>query len=194
MQQIQWAPRVERDLIYRLYQSDAAGMPDQKLLDEVGYGLLARAQSVLIANRLHLEKTLACPRCEKLLHQQSDLFQCECGFTSDAEPLHRSYKNKQLIGPTIVPYTEAFMRDWHRALGDPRKQMRAIDDLIHRFHLELTETPTRPAAMNFIEGKLYDVKHLILSLAGEEENAARWRTNNEKAVARWGVVRGDEQG
>ena len=46
---IQWAPRVKPGLIRRLYDLDAQGIYDEELIDEVGWGLLARCQSFIDA-------------------------------------------------------------------------------------------------------------------------------------------------
>ena len=40
--QFHWARRVSRAKVRRLYQSDALGLLDRDLLDEVGYGMYAR--------------------------------------------------------------------------------------------------------------------------------------------------------
>ena len=45
----QWARRVRKEKIARLYASDARGIVDAELIDEVGFGLLARCQSILDA-------------------------------------------------------------------------------------------------------------------------------------------------
>lgn len=42
----QWAPRVPQALIRRFSASDARGFYDDVLIDEVGYALLSRCQSV----------------------------------------------------------------------------------------------------------------------------------------------------
>ncbi len=42
----QWAPRLEPQLIRRLYLSDANGMLDEELLEEVSFGLYCRCLSI----------------------------------------------------------------------------------------------------------------------------------------------------
>ena len=39
--------RVPRHKIRRLYESDARGMLDEELLDDVGYGIYARCQDII---------------------------------------------------------------------------------------------------------------------------------------------------
>ena len=45
----QWAPRVPKSKIKRLYELDAKGIYDDELLDDVGYALFARCQSFITA-------------------------------------------------------------------------------------------------------------------------------------------------
>ena len=48
---ITWANRLPRNLIRRLYESDARHIHDNELADEVGYGLYARAKNLIEINR-----------------------------------------------------------------------------------------------------------------------------------------------
>jgi hypothetical protein len=48
VERIQWANRVSQIKIWQLYQSDARGILDEELIDEVGIALYARAQSILL--------------------------------------------------------------------------------------------------------------------------------------------------
>ena len=192
MNEIRWAPRVAPDKIWQLYQSDAMGMLDERLLDAVGYAFLARAQSIIDTNRIHLERIALCPSCGKPVHEENERFECPCGWSMAAQALHQTYKGRQLIGPSIVGFAEAFIRDWNRALDDPHRRMMAIDDLIHRFHWEMIGEPTRPVAVNYIKGKMGEIKRLIWALAGQAmsgeraENMLRWQQNNQKAAEIWG--------
>jgi hypothetical protein len=44
---IRWASRVDPAKIRRLYESDAEGMLDEDLLDDVGYGIYVQCQALL---------------------------------------------------------------------------------------------------------------------------------------------------
>ncbi len=65
--------------------------------------------------------------------------------------------------------------------------MRAIDHLLHRFHWELKNTPTRPLAVNFIDLRLWDVVRFLITLAyPEDDPEARrqyetWLANAQKS-------------
>ncbi len=41
-----WAGRVSRAQILQLYATDAKGIVDEELIDEVGYALLTRCESI----------------------------------------------------------------------------------------------------------------------------------------------------
>ena len=45
-----WSPRVKQRLVRRLYESDAQGLIDEELLDEVGWGLYSRCKDFIEAN------------------------------------------------------------------------------------------------------------------------------------------------
>lgn len=48
-----WARRVQQDLIRRLYASDAKGVQDEELVNEAGYAIYARCESIRIATEAH---------------------------------------------------------------------------------------------------------------------------------------------
>ncbi|HEY3341750.1 MAG TPA: hypothetical protein VGK81_07020, partial [Anaerolineae bacterium] len=57
-----WAPRVKQNLIRRLYETDARGIYDEELIDEVGYALLARCEAFIAAVEASRGK-VTCPAC-----------------------------------------------------------------------------------------------------------------------------------
>ena len=59
---VRWAHRVPRDLIRRLYDSEAAGRLDEALLDDVGTRLALRCESILAIAEAK-RGTVRCPRC-----------------------------------------------------------------------------------------------------------------------------------
>lgn len=188
MKEIRWAPRVPLQWIKRLYASDASGLRDEKLLYEVGWGLAARAQSVIDVNRAHDHGIARCPECgsDSRLHgvmfHHGAVFRCGCGWSMAQKDYHATYRAQQLTGASISPFAHDFLRDWDRAYNDEDAQMRAIDALIHRFHWELEGKAARPCAVNYIEGKLPEVFRLICELARSgtpewEEERRVWEKN-----------------
>ena len=189
---ITWAQRVSRDKIKRLYESDANHMLDYDLLQDVGYAFIARAESIRAVNRLFEFHILVCPSCGKDIHENKDslTYVCDCGWSISERDLKATYQGKQLIGSALIEYADKFIADWNRALNEPGKQMIAIDYLIHRFHWEMTEKPTRPVAVNYIEGSMNTVTQLIFDLAyGDtdemQEHFKHWKKVKAKADSIW---------
>jgi hypothetical protein len=61
---IRWAPKVRQEQIWRLYQNDARGLIDEELIDEVGWALYSRCQSILwVTDR----NRVPCPRCHHVI-------------------------------------------------------------------------------------------------------------------------------
>ena len=97
-EQIQWAPRVKPNTIRRLFELDAKGILDENLVDEVGYGLLARCETIhRVTHRL-------CPDCgsemegawDVLKHRKISCINCQWHSTWNV--YHRSYKKKRHQG------------------------------------------------------------------------------------------------
>ncbi|MDP6038304.1 MAG: hypothetical protein QGG64_07130 [Candidatus Latescibacteria bacterium] len=60
--------------IRQFYETDAKGIYDEDLIDDVGYGLLARCESFIIANRTRSGEVL-CPQCNELI-QREEIMHC----------------------------------------------------------------------------------------------------------------------
>ncbi|HEV8638126.1 MAG TPA: hypothetical protein VG370_28260 [Chloroflexota bacterium] len=189
---ILWAQRVPQVLIRRLYESDARGLVDDELIDEVAFMLHARCHDILTATRAAGGEA-TCPRCRGLIRhraRRSELLRCAgCGWETTWDAYFRSYRKKQLHGGGALPY----VREYHERLAgaaSPREKMLLIDRLITQHHGDL-RSPTRPVAVNLIEGTVEAVIVFLDGLsAGSPEVAAsreRWRDNVRLARERLGV-------
>jgi hypothetical protein len=168
---IKWAERLPRNLIRRLYESDAKHIQDNELADEVGYGLYTRAKDLIEINHTHDSDMIHCRSCNSEIYKSAnDIYKCNCGWNISQKEYHLSYKGKQFISISAAQFAVEFMRKWELAKDSYADKMIAIDYLIHRFHDEFTECTTRPAAINFIEGKSEDIIDLILELAYGNDN------------------------
>jgi hypothetical protein len=180
-----WAPRVAQRMIRRLYETDAQGIYDLDLIDEVGYGLLARCESFITANRARAGE-LPCPECGETV-QREEMLHCPCGWTLPWAAYFKTIQHKQLSGaePVLVQF-----RDYVRAFPaarTPQQKMLLIDRLIHGFHWYYkTNGPTRPVAVNLIEGRLGDVVAFLERLSygekstpGTREVLAQWNESIE---------------
>lgn len=194
--EIRWPPRLKKHKLRRLYESDAKGMLDEELLDEVGYTLLARCRAILqVADaqqgRVH------CPRCERqgrttLIERprhkgdpRDAVLHCpHCDWQLTWGEYNLTYKRKQLNPGGAVESFERYLAEFPAA-RTPQAKLFAIDRLIHAFHYSMRDqpdVPSRPAGVNLIAGRLSDVVPFLDQLSyGDSphpeltETRARWR-------------------
>ncbi len=194
----EWSPRLPMSKIQRLYNLDAQGIYDEELIDEVGYALLSRCQSFIQANQATQGK-VACPVCETVVehHFKNDEFlTCErCGWQANWKDYFSTIQHRQLSGaePVLVFFAE-YIETFPKA-HTPQEKMFRIDRLLHGFHsasIHHTRTPTRPVAINLIDGRLNDVIEFLERLTfgerstpGLAENRAEWMLKIENAK-NWG--------
>jgi hypothetical protein len=190
-ERIRWAPKVSRAKINRLYQTDARGVMDEALIDDVGMALLDRCESVLTVSRAQAR----CPRCGTIFtigwgpHADPNVVcPADCGWQTTVEAWHRSWRHQDLIGVRAAKAFEHY--ETHYPLArTPQQKMVLIDGLIHAFHQGIiVGSPHRSAANNLIEGSYRDVLTFLDALtygaestAGLRENHAAWRIQAAKA-------------
>ncbi|MEA3408350.1 MAG: hypothetical protein U9R48_09785 [Chloroflexota bacterium] len=179
-----WAPRVKQRDVRRLYATDAKGIYDEELIDEVGYGLLARCQSFIQANEAR-EGCVRCPRCSATVTHaggKEEVLRCDCGWELIWGEYFETIQHAQLSGAgPVLKQFRAFIKAFP-ATRTPQEKMLAIDRLIHGFHYFLkTNQPTRPVAVNLIEGRLRQVVAFLDELTygkksspGTRETYAEW--------------------
>lgn len=180
-----WAPRVAQGKIRRLYETDARGIYDLDLIDEVGYALLARCESFITANRAR-EGELPCPECGQTVRREETLC-CPCGWTLPWADYFKTIQHQQLSGAEPVLQQFQDFLDAFPAARTPQGKMILIDRLIHGFHwYAKTGGPTRPVAVNLIEGRLSDVVAFLDRLSygdqgtpGMRETYGEWDRNIE---------------
>lgn len=190
--QIQWAPKVRGFKIRQLYENDARGILDEDLIDEVGYALYARCESVWMVTERR------CPECKERCVQREDaepLLACPvCGWSTTWKAYKRSYKGKRIHGGRAYEFFLAYMDEFLRA-REPRAKMLAIDRVIHALHESLNQIWTTPASVNLIEGTRDEVIALLDDLAygdtadaGMRARKQAWQTRmaeGEAATAQW---------
>lgn len=198
IEEVRWAPRVPPERIRRLYASDARGMLDENLLDDVLHSLLVRCESMqTIARAIHGHIT--CPRCgtqfdvnvrggHLILFEETgprrlevtgkqlrkeDTVRCpDCTWSVTWGEYRATWDRKKLnMGGAGLAIHE-FVRKASRPLS-PRAKMQVIDDLIHSFHLDLEMKPVQPTACNLIDANLQQVVELIETLAYGDATTTR---------------------
>ncbi len=94
-----WAPRVPKPIIARLYASSRKGLQDDVLVDEVGYALLARCQSLLDVG-LRYQVKVKCVGCGNLVESivwRDDEIHCDrCGWECSWVAYKKTIKYKKL--------------------------------------------------------------------------------------------------
>jgi len=205
--EIQWARRVSHDVIRRLYTLDAKGIVDEELIDEVGYAMYARCESIRTVTAAHFGRA-KCPRCGEVVERvrqregvsKDQPLVCACGWSTTWREYLKSYQHKQLMGGAAFPAFLEFIETWPKARS-PRDKLLLIDGLVHALHVNVIEQKdllfARAAAVNLIEGKLKDVVALLdelaysdLSTPGTREARDEWKATRDAAqrsmLARWG--------
>jgi hypothetical protein len=170
--ELRWARRVKPEKIRRLYALDAKGVVDEDLIDDVGYAMLARCESIRAATRAVFGKA-TCPRCKAPVMRRDpdwntwrkdEPLVCDCGWATTWGAYQRSYRRKQLVGGKAYPAFRAFIDRWP-ACRTPRDKMLAIDWLIHVCHVDAKHGWARPAACQVIEGTMGEMIPFLDALA-----------------------------
>ena len=154
-----WAPRVSKQKIERLYHSSAQGLLDHELIDEVGYALYARCQSMLEVTEIVRTGRPKCPQCSTVLPerdygQRNELLTCpECGWRCPAQVYRKTYARKNLGTGGLDEQIREFMTRFTSARSHSDKLV-LIDTLIHLFHWSSDQG--RPLATALIAGRMKD--------------------------------------
>ena len=186
-----WAQRVAKSKIKQLYELDAKGIYDEDLLDEVGYALYARCQSFIEACRA-TSGEVHCPVCRMIILHNLDkesLLKCpDCDWQLTWGKYFATIQHKQLSGaePVLKLFRE-YINKFPKTNSD-RERMFYIDRLLHGFHWSIRYGPTRPVAINLIEGRLSDVIQFLDALSygpdstlGIIQNQTEWFEKSQNA-------------
>jgi predicted RNA-binding Zn-ribbon protein involved in translation (DUF1610 family) len=178
--EVHWPPRVTKERLRRLYASEAAGLLDEELLDEVGITLYLRCRAILDVDSALHSGMVRCPRCDRerretmVAREQASRRNPDppivcpaCGWATTWNAYETTFRRRQLNPGGATDYFRAFVDTYPRC-ATPRERMLAIDRLIHEFHYSLRTDPampTRPAAVNLIEGRLTDIVPFLDALS-----------------------------
>ena len=180
-----WAPRLRKSQIERLYRSIGQGLLDEDLIDDVGYSLYARCQSMLLVAEA-VRGRPPCPSCgatATLDPWPRTIATCDrCGWTCPWALYQKTYQRKNLSAGGMESFVSEFVTRFSSAQSH-RERLVLIDTLIHRFHWEGGDSAGgRPGAVNLIEGKMKDIMPFLDRLSyGDsappetEHTRAGWR-------------------
>ena len=189
---IRWARRVEPQKIRRLYESDAQGMLDQELLDDVGYGFYVCCQELLELGQA-VRGRIKCRNCGAIIVRKTvdgkfsrdptELLRCDrCSWQITCGDYHKSLLRIEPGSPELCAeeqLAEVFVQKWPGARS-PRQKLLLIDELIHEFHMHyravgspLGWSVVRATGRQLIE-LLQDLAYGSGSTGGLEETRRVW--------------------
>lgn len=189
-EKIRWAAKVRPELIRRVYESEASGIPDDALVDDLGIRLTLRCQSVLRAMAGDVE----CPRCGRIFNVAgttvgwTDAGACPfgCGWTTTRERFSQSRRHRELNGAESILTTFArFVREYP-SCRTAREKLLHIDRLIHEFHWDgKLALPNRSVSNNLIEGNHTQVIQFLDALSAVDPVLKdKWRATVDVMVRR----------
>ncbi len=175
-----WTSRISRRKIKQLYDSDAQGLLDENLVNEVGFTIYMRcleAQEVMDAVHHYRVK---CRNCKELLirknrirknkQNHSEILKCKCGWETTWGQYRQSTFNQNMCSGGADPFFMKYVKKWPKTRNNSEKMM-LIDWMIHQFHIQ-DQIPGRSVAVNIISGTHQQVDDLINELAYGDESQA----------------------
>ncbi|HLB76658.1 MAG TPA: AAC(3) family N-acetyltransferase, partial [Candidatus Dormibacteraeota bacterium] len=125
---VRWAPRLRPEKLRRLYETDARGILDEDLVDEVAYALYSRCESILTVTESIWGKT-QCPGCGIIILSSEWQLQCPgCGWQAAREEYHKSWEHQQLNGTNAIEIFREYVRRLPQAVRSlhPAKSVAAV--------------------------------------------------------------------
>jgi len=189
----QWAGRVEKWKIVRIYEDDAGGIHDEELLNDVAYRLYARCKSMIVVEEARHGRA-ACPVCESIIKhtaQKGSQLACNnCNWMGSWDDYRRSLDGHHLIAPGLQPFCQEYVQKLPQAKF-PKEQMYWIDWLIHRSHWEGTALPGQSGAASLIQGRAQDVNAFLAALSAGTHRQQRldleqlWSEEQKEQIKGW---------
>lgn len=162
-----WPKKVARADLNRLYQSDARGLPDEALLDDIGLTIYARCKEAKEIYELMEAGNIKCRACGALhaCVSQEGVVACACGRQYTYHAYRKSFREDNMPRGAASALFDRFVEDWERARESAVK-MRLIDNMIHQCHVAAISGLTgRPVGVNLIQGTKGQITELINKLA-----------------------------
>jgi RNase P subunit RPR2 len=168
-----WAERVSRRDIQRLYESDAQGLLNEDLLEEVHFAIYARVCDMFEVRQAQQFGRVKCRACGQPIPQpyqmggrnKNNVLKCEqCGWQVTCGEYYDSYTGRSMLPGSAVDLFESYLERFPKA-KTPSEKLLLIDWLIHRFHV-MQGVARMPVGQNVIQGTTDQVRELIESLAG----------------------------
>jgi hypothetical protein len=162
-----WSPRLPLNKLRQLYESDAKGIKDIELADEVGFSMYSRCVQGLDKCDLRNKGKFRCLHCGSVLdiHGLDEVVTCGCGYQYTQRAFNKSFYQSMLPHGAATEFFREFIKDWENA-KEYSEKMLAVDKLIHSFHTSMfTGSGYKTVGVNLLQGTRAQIKELILSLA-----------------------------
>jgi len=162
-----WQKKVSRNDLLRLYQSEAKGIADEFLLDDVGISFYLRCKQAKEIRDLMERGQMQCFNCGAVLQATgyANLTACACGHFYTYREYRRNCNAVNMPGGRAVPVFNKFIDQWP-VCKTPSEKMMLIDWLIHECHVTLMSgNKGRSVCKNLIEGSIGQITELINKLA-----------------------------
>jgi hypothetical protein len=173
---LKWSPLLPKKKLRQLYLTEAKGLYNDDLINDVGMYLYMRCRDILTVKLAKEDKKVRCPVCDNDQREtfiqrtggREEIIACKvCGWKIVWEDYIRAVKHKQLNAGGAVKAFEEFIRNFENA-DSAKEKLLSIDRLIHEFHYsakERPEQPTRPVGANLIVGNLRSVIEFLDKLS-----------------------------
>ncbi|MEE4195936.1 MAG: hypothetical protein V2J07_12120 [Anaerolineae bacterium] len=188
LEPIRWAARLQPALLKRLYDTDAQGIHDEELCDDVAYRLWLRCQTIVMVAC----GEVFCPRCGTPFTVNADTPEtvtiCPkegCGWQTTRHAYHQSWRKLRIWGHNAITFFEEYYEQYDPKLAYKEKLF-LIDRLIHQFHWSAKEQlPARTVANNLLEGSHNQIVQFLDELSGvDPTRKAEWRQVKEVMMRR----------
>jgi len=190
-----WVGKISRRDIQRLYESDAQGLLNVDLLDQVMYSIHARVQDMFEVREAQKLGRVKCRNCGSPISQpfwmggryKNNVLKCEkCGWQTTCGEYQGSYSGKDLLPGSRSEMFQAFL-DRFPAAYTPQEKMLLLDWLIHAFHVQ-SGVAGRLVAMNVIQGTRDQLIELLTSLAAvdsKQTTKEAWLAEDDNPIRRF---------
>lgn len=167
-----WSKRISRRDIQRLYESDAKGLLDEDLLNEIHYAIYVRVRDMFEVRDAQQFGQVKCRQCKEPIMQpyqmgsrnKNKVLKCEkWGWQVTCGEYYKSYAGKSMLPGSVSNLFESYLERFPRAKTLSEKIL-LIDWLIHQFHV-MQDVARMPVGQNVIQGNADEVRELIETLA-----------------------------
>jgi hypothetical protein len=182
--------RLRPQLLKRLYDTDASGIQDLELCNEVGSYLYSRCRTFALV----LERQVDCPQCRTVFpiatQGPSHCPGHGCDWYTTSSAYNESVKNHSAYPGRAVDAFKSFYRRYPNA-RTYREKMLLIDRLSHSFHVnEKTGELTKSVASKLLEGSKKAVVRFLDELSAlEPDEKEKWRRTVSATIDRRMLLR-----